>query len=472
MNIIFAFVIAFFDSVSIFASYFFAYLIRTRLDARPYFFDEQPIDFFMTFIFLIPFWLIILGTLGLYKKKILFGKSKWSEAFRLFFASVLGVMLIISIAYFRAENIFPVRPVAIYTVILCFLFSLLFRTLIRLIRRAVVRKTNHGTLRAVIIGNSDNTFYLSEYISRTPESGYTLGGIIASKSFIPKHLSSYSFSSLRSALEKTSPDVIFQTDSENTKYVYKEALDHHIPYYFVPSESALSSQLGDLELIGNTPAILARVTPLASLGARFVKRTFDLTAGILMFIIAMIPMAIIWLIVKLSDREHSAFYSEIRLTRHNQEFQIYKFRSMKPEYSGMSPEEAFEKMGHPELIKKYRSNGDCLENDPRITAIGRFLRKTSLDELPQILNIIKGDISIVGPRALVPGELRDYGDRSLLLSVKSGLTGLAQVSGRRNISFAERRSLDLYYINNWSIFLDLRILLKTVAVVLKGEGAK
>ena len=145
---------------------------------------------------------------------------------------------------------------------------------------------------------------------------------------------------------------------------------------------------------------------------------------------------------------------------------------MKPEFSGMSPEEAFKKMGEPELIKKYRKNGDFLKNDPRITKVGQILRKTSLDELPQLWNVVRGDISLVGPRALVPGELRDYGDRSLLLTVKSGLTGLAQVSGRRDISFEERRSLDLYYIKNWSLALDFQILLRTVKVVLFHEGAK
>ena len=145
---------------------------------------------------------------------------------------------------------------------------------------------------------------------------------------------------------------------------------------------------------------------------------------------------------------------------------------MKVEFSGMSPEEAFKKMGKPELIKKYRKNGDYIKNDPRITKIGAFIRKTSLDELPQLFNVIKGDISLVGPRALVPGELRTYGDRSLLLTVKSGLTGLAQVSGRRDISFEERRALDIYYIHNWSLLLDFQILLRTVVVVFKHRGAK
>ena len=124
------------------------------------------------------------------------------------------------------------------------------------------------------------------------------------------------------------------------------------------------------------------------------------------------------------------------------------------------------------MIKKYRKDGDYLKNDPRITKIGHFIRKTSLDELPQLFNILKGDISLIGPRALLPNEHRTYGDRSLILTVKSGLTGLAQVSGRRDISFEERRSLDIYYVKNWSLTMDLQIFFKTIATVFKGEGAK
>jgi lipopolysaccharide/colanic/teichoic acid biosynthesis glycosyltransferase len=152
---------------------------------------------------------------------------------------------------------------------------------------------------------------------------------------------------------------------------------------------------------------------------------------------------------------------------------------MKMEYSGLSPEEAFKKMKKQKLIKndkkllqEYRKNGDFLKDDPRITKFGDFLRKSSLDELPQLINVIKGDLSLVGPRALVPGELKNYGDRSLLLSVKSGLTGLAQVSGRRDLSFRERRALDIYYVQNWSLKTDFSILIKTIKVVITGKGAK
>jgi lipopolysaccharide/colanic/teichoic acid biosynthesis glycosyltransferase len=174
--------------------------------------------------------------------------------------------------------------------------------------------------------------------------------------------------------------------------------------------------------------------------------------------------------VWLSD-DGPIFFRQVRLTRFNREFQVYKFRSNKMAYNGLTPEEAFEKMGKPELTKQYRDNGDYLEKDPRITSLGRFLRRTSLDELPQLFNVFKGDISLVGPRALIPQELSLYAKKHTILSVKSGLTGLAQVSGRRNISFDERRKLDLYYVQNWSFWGDLVILAKTIWIVLFHKGA-
>ena len=143
---------------------------------------------------------------------------------------------------------------------------------------------------------------------------------------------------------------------------------------------------------------------------------------------------------------------------------------MRQKYTDMSPEEGFIKMGRPELITAYREGGDQLENDPRVSPIGRFLRRTSLDELPQLINVVKGDISLVGPRALDPFELDKHPKKNLILAIKTGLTGLAQVSGRRDISFEERRKLDLYYVQNWSLWLDLVILMKTVRVVLGRRG--
>jgi undecaprenyl-phosphate galactose phosphotransferase len=175
--------------------------------------------------------------------------------------------------------------------------------------------------------------------------------------------------------------------------------------------------------------------------------------------------------MRLSGKD-SIFFRQERLTRFDQRFSVYKFRSQYAKYDNTTPEEAFELMGRPELAKQYRDNGDFLPNDPRVTPVGRFLRATSLDELPQIFNVLRGDISLVGPRALIPQELAAYKRRHTILSVKSGLTGLAQVSGRRDINFEERRTLDLYYVQNWSFWLDLVILAKTIRVVFSRHGAK
>ncbi len=446
--------------------------MRTHLDQRPFYFEARPWQFALSMLVMVPLILIVLAAFGLYRKSVfLSSNSRWKEMGRLFLASIVGMMVIITWDFFFEIDFFPVRVMALYTGLACFLLLSLFRTLVRGARRFALKHNKKAALRAIIIGNSQNTEYLADYIATYPESGFRLAGIVAGAKYIPKDLRRRQYSSLKEALRRTRPDVIFQTDERSTEHVYRQALNRHLLYYFVPSNAVLTSRLGELELVGNTPAMLIKVTPLAG-GAKVVKRCMDIILGLMILLVALIPMALIWLIEKISDPKAPALYSETRLSRYDQRFKIYKFRSMKPEYCGISPEEAFTRMGKPQLIKKYRANGDMIPNDPRITKLGKFLRATSLDELPQLFNVVKGDISLVGPRALVPGELHHYGDRSLLLSVKSGLTGLAQVSGRRDISFEERRALDLYYIQNWSVGLDIRILIRTVGAVLLCKGAK
>ena len=458
------------DAVALILSFAMAYFIRVHVDPRPYTFDSQLYNFTLTVVFLLPIMLIILAALGLYRKNIFLGKSRLPEVGRLLLAAVLLVAALIVYSYFKDDNLFPVRVMALTSVVLSFIFLLLERMIVRVIIRHIFKK-DYGTKRAIIIGNNKSTEYLADYIASNPESGYRLAGIVAGKKFIPEDLVKKQHPSLKDALKKARPDVIFQTDEKSTEYVYKQAVRHHLLYYFVPSETALSAHFGELELIGNTPAVMVMTTPLSG-GYVVIKRAFDFIFSFIMIVLAAIPMMMIWLILKFSDFKHSPIYVDERLTRYNQKFRCYKFRSMKSEFSGMTAEEAFTKMGKPELIKKYRKDGDYLKNDPRITKFGHFIRKTSIDELPQLFNILKGDISLIGPRALLPGELRDYGDRSLILTVKSGLTGLAQVSGRRDIPFEERRALDIYYVKNWSLTLDLQIFFKTIATVLKRDGAK
>jgi lipopolysaccharide/colanic/teichoic acid biosynthesis glycosyltransferase len=126
---------------------------------------------------------------------------------------------------------------------------------------------------------------------------------------------------------------------------------------------------------------------------------------------------------------------------------------------------------HPQLLEEWGKNGK-IQDDPRITRVGQFLRRYSLDELPQLLNVLRGEMSLVGPRMITPGELRHFGRwRHNLLTVKPGMTGLWQISGRANLSYEERVQMDMRYIRNYTIWLDLQILLGTATAVLRGRGA-
>jgi lipopolysaccharide/colanic/teichoic acid biosynthesis glycosyltransferase len=128
-------------------------------------------------------------------------------------------------------------------------------------------------------------------------------------------------------------------------------------------------------------------------------------------------------------------------------------------------------MGRADLIPEFERE-QKLTNDPRVSRFGRLLRKTSLDELPQLFNVLRGDMSLVGPRPIIPMELAHYGDRSAsFLALKPGITGLWQISGRNDISYEDRVKLDIYYVENWSLFLDLKILAKTVVAILGRKGA-
>jgi exopolysaccharide biosynthesis polyprenyl glycosylphosphotransferase len=465
------------DIIAIVTSFLYAYLIRIHLDSRPFYFVANPGKFMLAIATLLPIWIFVLFAFGLYSRKILMDRSRLPEIWRLAVASVIGLMALITVDFFLNSNLFPVRPIAIYAAPTCFLSLIVYRGVIKWVRRRILRR-KIGLQKVLIIGNNNVTSRLISNIVGFPEEGYRLVAVVARAGLVPKDFRHLRFTSLKQALNNTKPDIIFQTDEKSIDYVYKQAIDRHMLYYSVPTEAALSQNMGELELVGTTPVILVKATPLIG-GAKVLKRLMDLILGGLIFIFALIPMIVIYVAEKLTDPKSKAIYSQTRLTRFNRQVKIYKFRSMKPEYSGLSPEDAFKKMKKQGIIKdakslskEYRKNGDYLEHDPRITKLGDFLRKTSLDELPQLINVLKGDISLVGPRALVPGELKNYGDRSLLLSVKSGLTGNAQVSGRRDISFSERRALDIYYVRNWSLRFDFEILFRTIKIVLTRKGAK
>ena len=460
------------DVLAIVLSFGFAYYFRVNIDSRPIYFEASEFsNFVVSGILLLPVWLIVLSSLGLYSKAVI--KRRFLQAWRLLLASIVSIMVIITYDFFRTSltgrpTLFPAVMISVYAALFCFVALLIERSIITAINRAVHRR-NMGLIRTVVVGDSDNTTQLLQGIS--PDTGFKVVGVVASDKYIPEEWQTRRYETLEKALKNLRPDAVIHAGSENIEEYNKMTIDHHALYYYSPAESSIITLSGNVEFIAATPIILVRATPLSG-GARIYKRFMDLVFGLILTILASPIMLIIWIAQKIAEPHSPAIYKDTRLTRFNEEFSLYKFRSIKQEYSGLTPEEAFEKMGKPELAERYRNQGDYIKNDPRYTKLGLFLRKSSLDELPQFFNVLKGDISLIGPRALQPIELQDYGDRGLLLSVKSGLTGLAQVSGRRNISFNERRALDIYYIQNWTPALDVQIFFRTIASVLGHDGAK
>ncbi len=198
---------------------------------------------------------------------------------------------------------------------------------------------------------------------------------------------------------------------------------------------------------------------------KILKRTVDII-GSLLGLILLLPIFLILSIVVKADSPGPIFFAHKRLGYNGDLIRIYKFRTMV-----INAEELLNNLS-PEQKEEFAKNFK-LENDPRITKVGNFLRKSSLDELPQLLNILKGELSIVGPRPIVEKELKNYGIYGeKLLSVKPGLTGNWQANGRSDTTYEERVEMDMQYIDNRSIFMDIKIIFKTFSAVIKKQGAR
>jgi undecaprenyl-phosphate galactose phosphotransferase len=199
---------------------------------------------------------------------------------------------------------------------------------------------------------------------------------------------------------------------------------------------------------------------------QLVKRMFDLVVSLTVLLVGL-PV-LLWIALRVSASGRPVFYGHTRVGRHNKPFPCYKFRTMEINADQLLADLlARDPEARAEWQKDFK-----LKNDPRVTPIGQFLRKTSLDELPQLWNVIKGEMSLVGPRPVVDAELARYGNQvEYYLEANPGITGLWQISGRNDISYDERVYLDAWYVKNWSLFSDIVILFKTVKVIFKKDGA-
>jgi exopolysaccharide biosynthesis polyprenyl glycosylphosphotransferase len=238
----------------------------------------------------------------------------------------------------------------------------------------------------------------------------------------------------------------------------------HVSFRVVPSLFEETFQSAELMGYAELPVIDVDVDPLDRVERTF-KRALDLIVSTAMLLVGCIPALLLVLAVKLDSRG-PLFYQQARLGRNGRRFMMYKFRTMIVDADKM--------MDQLQELNEHDGNGEVfkMKDDPRVTRVGRFLRKWSLDELPQILNVFKGEMSWVGPRPPLPREVEKYeSEHYARLKGLPGITGLWQVSGRSDLSFEEMVKLDRYYLDNWSVRLDLSIMMRTVVAVLTRNGA-
>ncbi len=200
------------------------------------------------------------------------------------------------------------------------------------------------------------------------------------------------------------------------------------------------------------------------MGYRFVKRAFDLAFSSAVIAVGFLPAVVLSAAIVIDSPGASPIYSQTRLGRDEKPFKMYKFRSMVPDADELLPELADQNEATGPLFK--------MKDDPRVTRVGRFIRKHSIDEMPQFLNVFLGQLSCVGPRPPLPQEVAEYTERDRKrLTVKPGLSGYWQIRGRSDLSFDDMVSLDLDYIHDASVLTDLKVIGKTVTIMVKGDGA-
>ncbi|MEZ6331398.1 MAG: sugar transferase [Candidatus Saccharimonadales bacterium] len=350
------------DFIALLAAFIVAYILRVTLDSRSLINQISSIEYLKTWIMLLPVWLLIFGFLGLYRRNVY--DYRWKEMVHLAIGSILGVMTIITYDFIVDEPIFPARLVPAYGLVVGFLLLVLGRTLMRAARMFMWR-TGFGVNNVLVIGAGQSLKNFVSGLNHPSRTGYRVVGI-ATKDELPKKLQHLQIEDYKEALAvvgSTNVYTIVVTGLDDDSRVANEALAtaqaNHIAYKYIPSQAGMLSNNIDVELFQGLPVVSVHQTALTGWG-RIVKRLFDIVASGFGIIILSPVYLLIALVIWLSDFG-SPLFKQDRLSRFNTIIHIYKFRTHNKRYSGMSPEEAFTAMGKPQLIKKYRENGDFLK---------------------------------------------------------------------------------------------------------------
>lgn len=442
-----------------------------RFQTRFPLFYEPPISpleaYLRLGLWLMPIWLLIFAAVRLYDPHLLWGGT--AEYQHVVYGCSLGMMAVIVGSFF-----YPDFVIARAWLLLSWLFTMAFVGVGRFaMRRMVYRLRASGRMvtPALIIGTNNEARAIAEQILATPQAGLRLAGFVddghEGEEVMPGLRVLGTTLAIRELVDRTGAQELIVATSALPR---EQLFDLFVACGAVPDVTIrLSSGMYEIMATGMRVKEIGCI-PLLSLNKVRLTGLDVVLKGLLDYLVAglgvllLLPVfAVIAIWVKL-DSPGPVIYRRRVVGVGGRLFDAFKFRTMV-----VNGDEVLRR--YPELARKLREGGK-LKDDPRVTRAGHWLRRTSLDELPQLFNVLRGEMSLVGPRMITEEEINHYGQRYLsLLAVKPGITGLWQVSGRSEVAYNERVKLDLHYIRNYSIWLDLWLLYQTVPAVLRGRGA-
>jgi len=386
------------------------------------------------------------------------------EAFTKRTAQVYLLWLIAILFYLFFSRQFDVSRYFIFVTILIFGISLFMNRFLYLGIQNYFRKRNQLTNKVLIIGYNETAKRLENYFEEEGFNAHLLGFVEDEKNVteLTRHpIISDIKNTIQTAIDMDVQEIFSTITPEQNKEIYNlmnKAESECIRFKIVPDLSIFINKPVIINYVRDLPVLSLRSEPLDDVGNRFKKRTLDVLVSSLVciFILSwLVPL--LGLLIKLESRG-PVFFAQVRSGRNNKTFRCYKFRSMR--------------------VNKDSDTKQATKNDHRITRIGKFIRKTSLDEFPQFINVLKGEMSLVGPRPHMVKHTSDYSkivDQFMVRQfLKPGITGWAQVNGLRgeitdNEQIINRVNEDLWYLENWTIWLDIRIMFLTVYKVFKGD---
>jgi exopolysaccharide biosynthesis polyprenyl glycosylphosphotransferase len=458
------------DLLMVMAGFWLAYIIRFEVGIIWFFlYEVPPVDFYSSLVFLIaPAWLLVFRLFGLYDFKNLFAGTR--EYAQVFNASTLCMMLMILFIFFG-----DTREIARAWVLLSWLFVSIWVMGGRFVVRRVVqglRIKGRFLTTALIIGANEEGLAIAEQLQANPRAGIWLAGFAddelgAGSELLPGVPVLGSLDTLAMLVRQHGIQEIIVASTALPRAKLLQLFttfgpDDNITIRMSSGLYELLTTGVEVQEFGNVPLLSINKVRLTG-GDTFLKGTLDLVLSIVALVVFLPIMVAIAIAIKM-DSPGPIFHLRRVIGVGSKAFNAFKFRTMYVD--------ADERLAHdPELRHEFEKNHK-LKNDPRVTRIGSFLRRTSLDEIPQLINVLLGQMSLVGPRMITAEERARYGKWWMNLStVKPGITGLWQVSGRSDVSYEERVMLDMNYIRNYTIWFDLQILWQTLPAVLRSRGA-